>query len=99
MFKIQDRVRDLQVSPMLENLKDDDGEEIPMPAAERKSTALVLVNLAVTEKEANKAWMAKHVGELKAAASRAKPTINPDAYVKGREFGKSLNLSNSKKLK
>ena len=99
MFKIQDRVRDLQASPMLENLKDEDGEEIPTPEAERKSTALVLVNLAVTEKEANKAWMAKHVGELKTAASRAKPTIKPEGYRAGRQFGESLSLTNTRKIK
>lgn len=102
-FKVGDRVRDLQRStPSLEApMKDEDGEDIPMLESDKqaaRSTALVLVNLAKSEAEANEAWVKAQVGELKASKGRRSNDIKSDAYVKGRDFGSSLNLANTKKL-
>lgn len=102
-FKIGDRVRELQRStPSLEApMTDEDGEEIPaleVNKQQARSTALVLVNLAKAEAEANDLWVKEQVGELRSVRTKRSNEIKSDAYSKGREFGSSLNLANSKKL-
>lgn len=102
-FKVEDRIRDLQTNGTLLEAPtvDEDGEEIPaleMDKAEAKSTALVLVDVAKKEAEANESWIKENVGKLKEAADRRSHTIKPDAYRSGREYGSSLNLAAIKKL-
>lgn len=103
-FKVGDRVADLQRNGVsLEApMKDEDGDEIPQLEADKqvqRSNALILVDVAKKEDEANEEWIKEHVGGLKKEKSRAKTTIKPEAYQFGREFGGSLNLSNTKRVK
>lgn len=100
-FKIQDRVRELQSQDIsLEApMTDEDGEEIPtLPSDRSTGTALVLVNMALAERDANSAWLADQGVKLTARADRSSPVIKRDAYSSGRDFGGSVNLSGTKKL-
>jgi hypothetical protein len=102
-FRVQDRIRELQTAaPSLEApVYDEDGELIPAleDKAAARSTALVLVNVAKAEAEANEQWITENVGKLRAAKQRQSHEIKHEAYAKGREFGSSLNLAATKKLK
>lgn len=85
-FKISDRVRDLQTNG------------VALEDKTARSTALVLVNLAVEESKANELWIVQNVGTMRSAKSRAHGNFKHDAYAQGREFGNSASLTTTKKL-
>lgn len=83
MFKIRDRVKELMAAD---------------PAGMATGTALALIDLRGSEKAANELYIASQGVTVKVRASRAKSSVNPDAYQAGKEFGSKLNLAPTKKL-
>lgn len=56
-------------------------------------TALALINLDKSEKEANSLWLVEQGIKLKTSASRAKGVTDSDAYHAGKDFGSRVSLS------
>ena len=83
MFKIRDRVREMQSTA---------------PKELATGTSLVLIGLRDREKEANALFLADRGVKLRLAPDRAKRTVSPEAYAQGKEFGSKLNLAPTKKL-
>lgn len=54
--------------------------------------ALVLASVYASEKAANEAWMAEHVGKLKFQADRTKGVLG-NAYAAGKAHGASISLN------
>lgn len=56
-------------------------------------TSLVLASVYASEQQANKLWLAEHVGKLVTQKSRTKNTVRGDAYAAGTQFGGSIPLN------
>jgi hypothetical protein len=83
MFKIRARVLELMTAD---------------PSGMATGTSLALIDLRGSEKAANELYIANQGVTVKVTASKAKKTVNSDAYQAGKEFGSKLNLSATKKL-
>jgi hypothetical protein len=55
-------------------------------------TAILLASYYKTEQAQNDTWLAANVGELKTSKARTH-RVDGDAYAAGKEYGKSINLS------
>lgn len=56
-------------------------------------TALALINLDKSEKEANALWLVEQGIKLRTSASRQKGVSDSDAYHAGKDFGSRVSLS------
>lgn len=69
----------------------EDGTATPGPAAPQAGTALVLASVYKNEQEANKAWIAEHVKDLKVAKDRTKD-VGYSAHAAGVAHGNTISL-------
>lgn len=59
----------------------------------KTGTALALINLDKSEREANSLWLVEQGVKLKQSASRGKGVTDSDAYHAGKDFGSRVSLS------
>jgi hypothetical protein len=76
--KLQERIREIKDSLNKESIT---------------GTALVLVDLANSERTANALWLADQGIKLKTSASRTKGVTDSDAFHAGKDFGARVSLS------